>query len=57
MTIFNFKRSRYQPSQPQVILFRIAENTYVLRLLRVWLRWFKHDDANQDDLSDAELEA
>jgi hypothetical protein len=57
MTILIFKRSRYQPSLPPVILFTIVENTYELRLLRVWLSWFKHDDANQDDLSDVELEA
>jgi hypothetical protein len=57
MIILNFKRRRLQLALPPVILFTIAENANELRRLRVWLRWFKRDDANQDDLSDAELEA
>jgi hypothetical protein len=50
-TILNFKRSGFNFALPTLILLPSAENTDELRRLRVWLRWFKH----QDDLSAADL--
>jgi hypothetical protein len=46
-TILNFKRVGFNFALAPVILFSSAENKNELRRLRVWLRWFKH----QDDLS------
>jgi hypothetical protein len=46
-TILNFKRSGYKLALLPAIIFTNAENQNELRRLRVWLRWFKH----QDDLS------
>ena len=50
-TILNFKRKGLKPALLPVILMTSAENENELRRLRVWLRWFKH----QDDLSAADL--
>jgi hypothetical protein len=46
-TILNFKRDGFKLALAPVILFSSAESEDELRRLRVWLRWFKH----QDDLS------
>jgi hypothetical protein len=46
-TILNFKRSGYKLALLPAIIMTNAENEHELRRLRVWLRWFKH----QDDLS------
>ncbi len=43
----DFKREGFKLAQPPMILFANAENADELRRLRVWLRWFKH----QEDLS------
>ena len=48
VTILNFERSSFK-RLPSVILFTSQANQEELRKLRVWLRWWKH----QDDLSDA----
>lgn len=50
-TILNFKRKGFKLALLPVILVTSAENENELRRLRVWLRWFKH----QDDLSAADL--
>jgi hypothetical protein len=50
-TIINFKREGFKFVLPAVILLSSAENENELRRLRVWLRWFKH----QDDLSVVDL--
>lgn len=50
-TILNFKREGFKFVLPAVILLSSAENENELRRLRVWLRWFKH----QDDLSVVDL--
>ena len=52
-TILNFKRDGFKSALPSVILFSSAESENELRRLRVWLRWFKH----QDDLSVSDLAA
>lgn len=56
--ILNFKRNGFRLAMPPMILFRSVENENELRRLRVWLRWFKHEDVpHQGDSSDAaELE-
>jgi hypothetical protein len=46
-TILNFKKSGFKLAFAPVILLSSAENADELRRLRVWLRWFKH----QEDLS------
>ena len=53
-TILNFKRIGFRFSLSPVILFSNIENTDELRRLRVWLRWFKHQQSHQDDLSAAD---
>jgi toxin CptA len=52
-TILNFKRNGLKLALIPVILITSAENENELRRLRVWLRWFKH----QEDLSAADLAA
>jgi hypothetical protein len=52
-SMLNFKREGFNLAPPPVILFPNAKNTDELRHLRVWLRWFKH----QDDLSVSDLGA
>lgn len=49
----NFKRNGFKLALSPVILITSAENEHELRRLRVWLRWFKH----QDDLSVVDLVA
>ncbi len=46
-TILNFKRDGLKFALLPMILISHAENENELRRLRVWLRWFKH----QEDLS------
>lgn len=46
----NIKQLGFNFSFPPVILLPSAESTDELRRLRVWLRWFKQEE-NQDDLS------
>ncbi len=53
-TILNFKRNGFIFSLPPVILFSNIRNTDELRRLRVWLRWFKHEQLHQDDLNAAD---
>jgi tellurite resistance protein TehA-like permease len=50
-TILSFKRNGFNIALPAVILLPNAENKDELRKLRVWLRWFKH----QEDSSAADL--
>ena len=50
-TILNFKRNGFKIVLPAVILFTNAENENELRRLRVWLRWFKHQDSAETDLA------
>ena len=50
-TILNFKRNGFKLVLPAVILFSSAENENELRRLRVWLRWFKHQDSAETDLA------
>ena len=50
-TILNFKREGFKFVLPAVVLLSSTENENELRRLRVWLRWFKH----QDDLSVVDL--
>ncbi len=50
-TILNFKRNGFKLMLPAVILFTNAENENELRRLRVWLRWFKHQDSAEADLA------
>jgi hypothetical protein len=52
-TILNFKRAGLKFALPPLILFANTNNQDELRRLRVWLRWFKH----QEDLSVADLVA
>ncbi len=49
VTILNVERSGLNWRLPPVILFTNQENHEALRKLRVWLRWWKH----QEDLSAA----
>jgi hypothetical protein len=56
-TILNFKRSGFNFALGPVILLSRAESADELRRLRVWLRWFKHKESNQEDLSEADLAA
>lgn len=51
-SVLNFKREGFKLALPSVILLPSAENADALRRLRVWLRWFKHQDG---DLSVADL--
>jgi hypothetical protein len=53
-TILNFKGDGFKLVPPPVILFTNAKNQGELRRLRVWLRWFRHQD---DDLSVSDLAA
>jgi tellurite resistance protein TehA-like permease len=50
-TILNFKRVGFKIALIPVTLFSSAESENELRRLRVWLRWFKH----QEDLSVVDL--
>ena len=50
-TILNFKREGFKLALPPVILMANAENENELRRLRVWLRWFKHQDSAEADLA------
>ena len=43
-TVLNFKRKGFKFVSPAVILFANANNQDELRRLRVWLRWFKHQE-------------
>ena len=43
-TILNFKSKGFKFVSPAVILFANANNQDELRRLRVWLRWFKHQE-------------
>ena len=52
-TILNFKRVGFKLALAPVILVTSTENANNLRRLRVWLRWFKH----QDDLKEVDLAA
>lgn len=54
-TILNFKRSGFNFALGPVILLSSLESADELRRLRVWLRWFKHKESNQEDLSAADL--
>lgn len=49
-TILNLKRDGFKLALAPVILLPIAENADELRRLRVWLRWFKHQDDSAADL-------
>lgn len=49
-SVLNFKRVGFSFALPPVILLPNAENADELRRLRVWLRWFKHEE-NQEDLT------
>lgn len=46
LTLLNFKRVGFSLALPPVILLGI--NTDETRRLRVWLRWFKYPQPNQD---------
>lgn len=48
-SVLNFKREGFKFAPPPVILLPNAEYADELRRLRVWLRWFKHAE-NQEDL-------
>lgn len=50
-TILNFKRAGLRFALPPLNLFVNTNNREELRRLRVWLRWFKH----QQDFSAADL--
>lgn len=50
VTILNFERSGLHWAPPPMILFTDAENQQELRKLRVWLRWWKHQDDLSEDL-------
>ena len=52
-SVLNFKRKGFKFAPPSVILLPNAVYTDELRRLRVWLRWFKH----QEDLSVSDLAA
>ena len=52
-TILNVKRNGLKLALLPVILITNADNENELRRLRVWLRWFKH----QDDLAATDLAA
>ncbi len=49
-SVLNFERKSFKLAPPPVILLPNAENADELRRLRVWLRWFKHEE-NQEDLT------
>jgi hypothetical protein len=49
-SVLNIERKGFDFALPAVILFSNKENTDELRRLRIWLRWFKQEE-NQDDLS------
>lgn len=52
LTILNFERENFRFALPPLILFAFANQQNESRRLRVWLRWFKHDQARlQDGLS------
>jgi hypothetical protein len=51
--VLNFKNKGLKLALPPLILIANANNQDELRRLRVWLRWFKH----QEDLSAADLVA
>jgi len=53
LTILNFKRNGFRLALSPIILFSNTENADALRRLRVWLRWFGH----QEDLTVADLAA
>lgn len=51
LIILNFKRTGFRRCLSPVVLLLGADNTGELRRLRVWLRWSKHLDTHQEDLS------
>ena len=50
-TILNFKRVGFKLALLPAIIMTDAENENELRRLRVWLRWFKHQDSAETDLA------
>ena len=50
-TILNFKRVGFKLALLPAIIMTSAENENELRRLRVWLRWFKHQDSAEADLA------
>jgi tellurite resistance protein TehA-like permease len=50
-TMLNFKRNGFKFALFPVILMTSTENKNELRRLRVWLRWFKHQDSAEADLA------
>jgi hypothetical protein len=48
--VLNFERKGFKLALPPVILLPNAAHADELRRLRVWLRWFKQEE-DQDDLS------
>ena len=53
-SILNFKRNGFRLALPPIILLATGENADELRRLRIWLRWFRHNESPQDDLSVAD---
>lgn len=49
-SVLNFRRVGFNFALPPVILLSNAENADELRRFRVWLRWGKHEE-NQEDLT------
>jgi hypothetical protein len=49
-SVLNFERKGFKLALPPVILLPYAAHADELRRLRVWLRWFKQEE-DQDDLS------
>jgi hypothetical protein len=49
-SVLNFERKGFKLALPPVILLPNAAHAVELRRLRVWLRWFKQED-NQEDFS------
>lgn len=48
-TILNFNRKNFRLTLPPLILFTNNHQKSELRRLRVWLRWFKHDQTHHQD--------
>ena len=53
-SILNFKRNGFRLALPPIILLATGENADELRRLRIWLRWFRHNESPQDDSSVAD---
>jgi len=52
--ILNFKRNGFRLALPPIILLTTGDNADELRRLRIWLRWFRHNESPQDDSSVAD---